>query len=197
MIGPDLQAGLGGFGDTIAGALLDLAEAVERGHYRIRGRFVVEVKGWTFEESAGESPVAAIRSLADRLEHGGYSEADFAPLDWTKIAMEAPLEQTKGAAHPRPTEGGAAPGSLLFAMDQEQTTKHSLEQELQKIYDSELNVEISWFWDSGVDVKLGDKMNGFKAETNVEKIADILPWLQQAILEHYPMSTYARTLRPN
>jgi hypothetical protein len=39
--------------------------------------------------------------------------------------------------------------------------------ELQRIYDSEINVEIGWFWDGGIDVRLGDKMNGYLAEENV------------------------------
>jgi hypothetical protein len=34
--------------------------------------------------------------------------------------------------------------------------------ELQKIYVSEINVEIGWFWDGGIDVRLGDKMNGLR-----------------------------------
>ena len=36
--------------------------------------------------------------------------------------------------------------------------------ERQKIYGSEINVEIGWFWDCGIEVRLGDKMNGFLAE---------------------------------
>ena len=39
--------------------------------------------------------------------------------------------------------------------------------ELQRIYDSEINVEIGWSWDGGIDVRLGDKMNGYLAEENV------------------------------
>jgi hypothetical protein len=31
--------------------------------------------------------------------------------------------------------------------------------ELQRIYDSEINAEITWFWDGGFTVRLGDKMN--------------------------------------
>jgi hypothetical protein len=27
--------------------------------------------------------------------------------------------------------------------------------ELQKIYDSEINIRISWLWDGGIDVRLG------------------------------------------
>jgi len=47
--------------------------------------------------------------------------------------------------------------------------------ELQRIYDSEINAEITWFWDGGFTVRLGDKMNGFLAEEEVNALADILP----------------------
>ena len=66
--------------------------------------------------------------------------------------------------------------------------------ELQKIYDSEINVQISWLWDGGIDVRLGDKMNGYEAEENVRSVADIIPWLQEAIAHFYPQSTYALSL---
>jgi hypothetical protein len=36
-----------------------------------------------------------------------------------------------------------------------------LEAELQKVYDSEINVCIQWLWDGGIEVKLGDDVNGF------------------------------------
>jgi hypothetical protein len=68
--------------------------------------------------------------------------------------------------------------------------------ELQKIYDSEINVRISWFWDCGFEVRLGDETNGFLAEETFAFIAGILPWLQQAIAHFYPDSAYARTLDP-
>ena len=67
---------------------------------------------------------------------------------------------------------------------------------LQKTYDSEINVEISWLWDGGIEVRLGDRLNGFVAETTVPLVADILPWLQEAIAHFYPDSTYAKEL-PN
>jgi hypothetical protein len=69
--------------------------------------------------------------------------------------------------------------------------------ELQRIYDSEINVSISWFWDGGIDVRLGDAINGFPADENVPSIKDILPWLQEAIAHFYPDSTYARSLEPH
>ena len=68
--------------------------------------------------------------------------------------------------------------------------------ELQKIYDSEINVSISWLWDGGMDVRLGDAVNGFRAEETFADAAEIAPWLQQAIAHFYPNSTYARSLDP-
>ena len=49
--------------------------------------------------------------------------------------------------------------------------------ELQKIYDSEINIRIGWLWDDGIEVRLGDEVNGFLAEESVGSIADIVPWL--------------------
>jgi hypothetical protein len=69
-----------------------------------------------------------------------------------------------------------------------------LEEELQKIYDSEINVEISWFWDSGVAINLGDPMNGYVAQTEVKTMADVIPWLKRAIAKHCPDSTYIKNL---
>jgi hypothetical protein len=53
--------------------------------------------------------------------------------------------------------------------------KVMLEDELQRIYDSEINVRISWLWDGGIDVRLGDEMNGYLAEENVSSTGDIVP----------------------
>jgi hypothetical protein len=66
--------------------------------------------------------------------------------------------------------------------------------ELQKIYDSEINVSISWLWDGGIEVRLGDKVNGFVAEETFALVAGIAPWLKLAIAHFYPDSTYARSL---
>ena len=65
-----------------------------------------------------------------------------------------------------------------------------LEAEFQKIYDSEINVEIRWMWDAGIVVKLGDEMNGYKAEENVTSLSEVVPWLQKAISKHHPTSRY-------
>ena len=66
--------------------------------------------------------------------------------------------------------------------------------ELQRIYNSEITVEIAWLWDGGIDLRVGDKMNGYLAEENVSSPAEILPWLQEAIAHFYPTSTYASAL---
>src|SRR5215831_7729852 len=66
--------------------------------------------------------------------------------------------------------------------------------ELQKIYDSEINVSIGWVWDGGINVRLGDAINGYLAQENVASTRDIVPWLQEAIAHFYPDSTYAQSL---
>src|SRR5215475_9206498 len=91
----------------------------------------------------------------------------------------------KGCSHAT-TEGTSYGPLRRHAMD--------LAAELQKIYDSEINVEMGWLWDGGIDVRLGDWMNGFLAEENVTSVPDILPWLQEAIAHFYLDSTYARLL---
>lgn len=72
----------------------------------------------------------------------------------------------------------------------------SLEAELQKIYDSEINIRIGWMWDAGIEVALGDEVNGFVAAETVKSAADVLLWFQEAIAHFYPDSDYARTLPP-
>ena len=68
--------------------------------------------------------------------------------------------------------------------------------ELQKIYDSEINVRISWLGDGGIDVRLGDEVNGYVAEETALAASQIAPWLQEAIAHFYPTSTYATSLSP-
>jgi hypothetical protein len=62
----------------------------------------------------------------------------------------------------------------------------TLETELQKMYDSEIHVDVGWLWDGGIDVSIGsDDVIG-----NVKTVAEVLPWLQAAIAKHYPDSRY-------
>src|SRR5215467_5733060 len=66
--------------------------------------------------------------------------------------------------------------------------------ELQKIYDSEINVSISWLWDGGIDVRLGDEVNGFLVDRGT--VAGIVPWLKKATAHFYPNSFYAAYFSP-
>jgi hypothetical protein len=66
--------------------------------------------------------------------------------------------------------------------------------ELQRIYDSEINLRIDWLWDGGIRAVLGDEMNGFVAEENVDSVTGLVPWLQAAIAHFYPDCTYTASL---
>ena len=69
--------------------------------------------------------------------------------------------------------------------------------ELQKIYDSEINIRINWLWDCGIDVRLGDQMNGFLAEeTSADAAANRDPEVRAAAAQRLfrPPSTGARPL---
>jgi hypothetical protein len=56
-----------------------------------------------------------------------------------------------------------------------------LETELQKIYDSEINITIRTGGE-GILVALGNDFTGFAAETKVRAAREILAWLQKAII---------------
>lgn len=55
-----------------------------------------------------------------------------------------------------------------------------------RIYDYEINFSVSTFWDGGYDVKLGDDLNGYVAEGNVEEWEQVEPLLETMFYEHYP-----------
>jgi len=52
-------------------------------------------------------------------------------------------------------------------------------QKLQAIYDSEQNATITWFWDGGVQAKLGDLSNGIKGEGTFLDVASAIDWLYE------------------
>ena len=68
--------------------------------------------------------------------------------------------------------------------------------ELQRIYDSEINLTIGWLWDGGIEVRLGDEMNGFLAGEIVPPVAEIIRGLKEAIAHFFPTSTYATGIAP-
>ena len=68
----------------------------------------------------------------------------------------------------------------------------NLEEVLQDLYDSEINAEISWLWDGGIDVKLGDELNGYRAEGKVSTVAEAAVWLRDEACKLYPDRGFAR-----
>jgi len=67
-----------------------------------------------------------------------------------------------------------------------------LEEVLISLYASAINVSISWIWDGDIDVKLGDPLNGFKAEGKVGTVTEVADWLRDQAVRHYPSSEFAR-----
>jgi hypothetical protein len=60
----------------------------------------------------------------------------------------------------------------------------------QRLYDSEINFEVSGFYDAGFDVRLGDHLNGFLVKGKVETWADAETWLREQALTHFPDSKF-------
>ena len=63
---------------------------------------------------------------------------------------------------------------------------------LNALYNSETNFQISCFYDGGFRARLGDKMNGFKTDDNVDSFEDAVNALGDAALMHYPESRFAK-----
>jgi len=63
----------------------------------------------------------------------------------------------------------------------------------QKVYDSEINFQVSTFWDGGFTIKMGDEMNGFKDKlgATVDTWEEVEPALHDLAIKHYPGSKYA------
>ena len=62
----------------------------------------------------------------------------------------------------------------------------------QRLYDSEINFEVSAFYDAGFDVRLGDALNGFLAHGQVATWAEAEAWLRDQALTHFPDSKFAQ-----
>jgi len=60
------------------------------------------------------------------------------------------------------------------------------------LHDSEINGEVSWFFDGVWRVKLCDEANGFEAEAVVASPQDAAEWLRANAVRRYPHSKFAR-----
>ena len=65
-----------------------------------------------------------------------------------------------------------------------------LEEILISLYASGINISISWIWDDDIDVKLGDPVNGYKAEGKVG--TEVAEWLPGQGVRQYRSSEFAR-----
>ncbi len=57
---------------------------------------------------------------------------------------------------------------------------------IQRLYDLEINISVSSFWDGGFEVKLGDELNGYKAEDIVRGWDNVEAWFEAKANEHFP-----------
>jgi hypothetical protein len=72
-------------------------------------------------------------------------------------------------------------------------TPKPLEHRLQELYDSEINCELSSFWDGGWRIRLGDELNGYVFEDEgYDTIEQALCTLEVQAVKHYPTSAYAK-----
>ena len=71
------------------------------------------------------------------------------------------------------------------------TPKQAIEV-IDNLYRSEINISITTLWDGRYDVKLGDNMNGFKAEGNVDEFINCAQWLKIKAKEHFPTSAFTK-----
>jgi len=58
---------------------------------------------------------------------------------------------------------------------------------LEEIYDREVNISITTFWDGGYTAKLGDEMNGFVAEGMFDTFEDAVIFLRSELDKHFPL----------
>jgi hypothetical protein len=63
------------------------------------------------------------------------------------------------------------------------------------LHDSEINVEISVFNDAEWRAKLGDPVNGYRAEQIFGSLGQAAKWLRAKAIEIYPKSEFAKAYR--
>ena len=70
-----------------------------------------------------------------------------------------------------------------------------LEEILISLYASGINISISWIWDDDIDVKLGDPVNGYKAEGKVGTVTEIADWLRDQARQILPEQRVREAVR--
>lgn len=77
--------------------------------------------------------------------------------------------------------------------DQTETQIDRLSCIMADLYASEINFQISAFFDAGFTVWLGDDMNGFVAKTQMDTYEEAVLWLRDISIKKYPSSDFAGT----
>ena len=72
-----------------------------------------------------------------------------------------------------------------------------MENTLQAIYDSEINLAMWWNWDGGIEVRLGngtynDEKN-WEAKATLKTVSEAMEWFVSKAVELYPDSVFAQT----
>jgi hypothetical protein len=63
---------------------------------------------------------------------------------------------------------------------------------IQDLHDSEINCATQTFFDGVFQAKLGDPLNGFSAEANLDSWEELENWLRKTAIEKYPDSEFAK-----
>lgn len=66
---------------------------------------------------------------------------------------------------------------------------------MQDLYDAEINVETTSFFDDGWFVKIGDRQNGFIAQDRCNSWEDVEEWLVSRAVALFPQSDFAAKYR--
>lgn len=57
---------------------------------------------------------------------------------------------------------------------------------LQQLHDAEISGSIEWFFDGMIMAKLGDELNGYKAQETFAGFDDAIDWLWAEAKKQYP-----------
>lgn len=63
---------------------------------------------------------------------------------------------------------------------------------IQALYDSEINLEIKWVWDSGFDIRIGDKMNGFVHQFYCDTVEEMEQQIETNVKKYFPKFNYTK-----
>ena len=61
--------------------------------------------------------------------------------------------------------------------------KADLTELLQSLYNEEINVSIQWFWDSGIDLVIGDRINGYTQRFNFYTMESMAEYIEDNLLK--------------